>query len=68
MVAIVNVEPNPTVDGQHLYEIRINQKPIARFRHDRQHSLVALFLAAATACQNMPRDDKPEHQCQHVKR
>jgi hypothetical protein len=47
MIAIVNIDPNPRESGFHLYEIRINRKPITRFMHKREDDLsVCLGIAA----------------------
>lgn len=49
MIAIVNVDPNPRVDGPHLYELRINSKVITTFVHDRADPLHKCLERAARA-------------------
>ena len=35
MIAIVNVSPDASPTGENEYEVRINQRVICRFTHDR---------------------------------
>lgn len=60
MIAIVNVGPAPgncsrrrAIDplGPHLYELRINAQPVARFEHRRGDDLTTCLQHAATAAQ-----------------
>lgn len=50
MIAIVNItRPGADPAGNHLYEIRINRTPVARFRHVRAKGLAECLRAAAAA-------------------
>lgn len=49
MITIVNVDPNPRPTGEHQYELRINQKVIAKFVHRREDGLEKCLLRAANA-------------------
>lgn len=39
MIAIVNVSPEPFPVGWHEYELRVNTKVIATFKHKREEGL-----------------------------
>lgn len=51
MIAIVNVGPQQPASplGVHAYEVRINQKVVAVFRHKREDGLSACLISAAKA-------------------
>lgn len=49
MIAIVNVDPNPRTEGEHLYEIRINRKVVTQFTHERSEPLHVCLERAAQA-------------------
>jgi len=49
MIAIVNVDPNPRIAGEHLYELRINKELITTFAHNREEGLAVLLLKASEA-------------------
>ena len=50
MIAIVNIDPNPRSDGEHLYSVRINKLELFRFRHKREEPLSTCLLKATAAC------------------
>jgi len=50
MIAIVNIDPNPRSDGEHLYSVRINKLELFRFRHKREEPLSTCLLMALDAC------------------
>lgn len=52
MIAIVNIDKNPRVRGPHVYEVRINEKVIVTFRHNREDDLARLLIRAAVAVAN----------------
>lgn len=49
MISIVNIDHNPREKGMHLYEVRINRDPVARFTHLREDGLVKCLERAAIA-------------------
>lgn len=49
MIAIVNIEKDVKSDGPHLYEVRINFDPKARFYHNREDDLATCLRKAADA-------------------
>lgn len=49
MIAIVNVSRRLRKSGWHTYELRINDKVIAKFRHKREEDLETCLLKAAEA-------------------
>jgi hypothetical protein len=49
MIAIVNISKKQRSTGPHLYQIRINNKIVTQFRHNREDSLDVLFEKAALA-------------------
>lgn len=49
MIAIVNVDKNLRETGPHEYEVRINRKPLFRFKHNREDSIASLFGRAQQA-------------------
>ena len=48
-IVIVNITKNPKPSGEHLYEVRINQKPLFKFKHERSEPLSICFSQAAKA-------------------
>ena len=59
MIAIVNIDKNVRDSGSHLYELRVNQKVICKFSHDREQSLDICLMKAAEAYK-MSIKDKEE--------
>ena len=53
MIAIVNVDENVRTHGPHKYELRINQRVVATFTHDREKPLRDCLLAAAIAAEQV---------------
>ena len=51
MIAIVNVSTHHSPIGWHEYELRINAKVIARFRHKREEGLTKCLERAAEAAE-----------------
>ena len=51
MIAIVNVSTHNSPIGWHKYELRINAKVIARFRHKREEGLTKCLERAAEAAE-----------------
>ncbi len=51
MIAIVNVSTHNSPIGWHEYELRINAKVIARFRHKREEGLTKCLERAAEAAE-----------------
>ena len=51
MIAIVNVSTNNSPIGWHKYELRINAKVIASFRHKREEGLTKCLERAAEAAE-----------------
>jgi hypothetical protein len=49
MIVITNISKKARRTGSHLYQIRINEKIITQFRHNREDSLDVLFEKAALA-------------------
>ena len=49
MIAIVNIDPDPRLSGQHLYSLRINAQEVAQFKHWREEPLSALLNRAFVA-------------------
>jgi len=49
MIAIVNVSKSLSPVGWHEYELRINQKVIAKFKHKREDGLAECLRKAAKA-------------------
>ena len=49
MIAIVNIDPNVRATGEHLYEVRINNKPLFQFKHNREEPIQQLFKQAMEA-------------------
>lgn len=62
MLAIVNVSPEGTpYTGTNHYEVRVNQKVIATFDHDRQYGAAAHCLRdAADAIENCEASSQEE--------
>lgn len=52
MIAIVNVDNDIRLTGEHTYELRINQRVICTFKHNREEPLHELLLKGAIACEN----------------
>lgn len=51
MIAIVNISTHPQPFGWHEYELRINAKVIATFRHKREEGLTKCLERAAEAAE-----------------
>jgi hypothetical protein len=51
VIAIVNVSTNNSPIGWHEYELRINSKVIATFRHKREEGLTKCLERAAVAAE-----------------
>ena len=51
MIAIVNVSTHDDMFGVNEYELRINQRVIARFEHVRQEGLTVCLQKAAKAAE-----------------
>lgn len=51
MIAIVNVDSNARQTGLHQYELRINNRVVARFVHHREEPLHECLLRAAIAAE-----------------
>jgi len=51
MICIVNVDENVRANGPHKYELRINNRFIAAFTHDREKPLRDCLMAAAIAAE-----------------
>ena len=49
MIAIVNIDKNLRETGEHLYEVRINHKPLFQFKHNREKPIQELFKQAMEA-------------------
>ena len=49
MITIVNVDKNLRRTGVHEYEVRVNRKPLFRFKHPRENSLASLLGRAHQA-------------------
>ena len=49
MIAIVNVSKTLNPTGVHEYEVRINSKVIAKFKHNREDDLTKFLIKAAIA-------------------
>lgn len=58
MIAVVNVDPDLRPTGPHLYEVRINRKPVATFVHHREDDLSTLLERAALAVGNCKKESK----------
>ena len=56
MIAIVNVSRRLRKSGWHTYELRINDKVIAKFRHKREQSLERCLMRAAVAANTAELD------------
>ena len=52
MIAIVNIDDNVRESGMHKYELRINNKVITTFYHDREKPLHECLIAAAKAAES----------------
>jgi hypothetical protein len=51
MIAIVNISTHSSSTGWHEYELRINAKVIAQFRHKREEGLTKCLERAAEAAE-----------------
>lgn len=51
MIEIVNVSASLKLFGVHEYELRINQRVIARFEHKREEGLAVCLQKAAAAAE-----------------
>jgi len=51
MIAIVNVSECPSHIGEQTYELRINERVLARFTHVREQGLALCLFRAACAAQ-----------------
>ena len=51
MICIVNIDKNVRESGPHLYELRINDRVVTQFTHDREKPLHECLLAAAIAAE-----------------
>jgi len=51
MIAIVNVDKNPRLSGEHVYELRINKRVVCQFTHNREEKLHECLLKAAIAAE-----------------
>ena len=49
MIAIVNIDDNPRLEGEHLYVVKINKKEICRFTHRREDGLSQCLFKASKA-------------------
>ena len=49
MIAIVNITKNPKPKGRHTYSLRINDKEITQFTHNREDSLSVCLQKASEA-------------------
>lgn len=58
MIAIVNIDDNVRESGRHKYELRINNKVITTFYHDREKPLHECLLAAAIKVEAMEKPCK----------
>jgi hypothetical protein len=53
MIYIENIDKNPRETGSHTYQIRVNNKTITTFSHDRKDPLSMLFIKALRAIVKM---------------
>jgi hypothetical protein len=58
MIAIVNIDDNVRASGRHKYELRINNRVIATFYHDREKPLHECLLEAAIASESKTKPCK----------
>jgi len=49
MIAIINIDDNPSLTGIHEYVVKINTEEICRFLHKREDGLSTCLRIAATA-------------------
>ena len=56
MIAIVNVSSYSRKTGWHEYEVRINQKIIAKFGHRREEDLAVCLRRAVDAVEQRSRE------------
>lgn len=49
MIIIKNIDKNPREKGEHLYQLRINNRVICEFTHYREDSLFQCLMKAAVA-------------------
>ena len=49
VITIVNLGKNPQPFGEHVYEVRINEKVICQFKHMREEGLGVCLLEASKA-------------------
>ncbi len=66
MIAIVNVSEHDSPFGIHDYELRINAKVIARFKHKREEGLAACLKEAAKAAEKAAENVKWEKTIQII--
>ena len=57
MIAIVNIDKNIRKSGSHKYELRINNRVVAQFTHNREEPLHECLLSAAIAAEEKVTPD-----------
>jgi len=58
MIAIINVSEHPSHTGEQTYELRINERVLARFMHVREQGLALCLFRAACAAQEYENEEQ----------
>lgn len=55
-IIIQNIDPNPRSEGVHQYCLRVNERAVCTFEHERKEDLAACLRKAADAAERAERN------------